>query len=353
MFFAFLTIFLFRCSAPSQPECIKVPATQLSDYAAYVLCEGLWHYDNATLYRVDFPAMKLYEKFFQMQNCELKLGDTGNDLFLWNDTLYAVITESRAIEQIDASTGMWLNRLQFTDAQPRYVCLINSERGYVTILNQDKVLEFHPKTMMLTGREVSVGPAPEAITTDGVYLYVVNSGYGDFRTGEPKANTLSVIDPETMQEVYVVQLPPNPIDVVLGNDKIYVAYYHLPSQKDSSGGVVVLDKYSYKLLQHFKIQNPLQLLWDTVGNACYVLSPTSVYRIDSTIAVVLHQDSLHNQMWYSFALSPFDRTLWIADAKDFISYGQITVWDLLTRRQRYSVEVGLNPGDIVFFMKRQ
>jgi len=346
----FLGFGLLGCVSEQVPQCNQIAEEQLHLPAAYILCEGLWKYDNSTLSRFDLTTATVYNEFFQKQNCQLRLGDTGNDMALLGDTLFIAITESRTIEQLNAQTGQWLNRLELGDAQPRHLCILDTVRGYVTILNQDKVIEFNPATMEMTGRSVAVGPAPEEIATDGRYLYVVNSGYGDFRTTEPGANTLSVIDPTTMTEIQKVPLPPNPTMVTVGNGIIFIGYYHLPSLKDSIGGIVALDQHTLQVVGHWKIAEPVQLWWDSVSQQCFVLSDTALYVIQDSLSVVLSRQSSPYHHWYAMAVSPLDGSIWIADAKDFVSPGEILVFAPNQSSPTFSFEVGLNPGDICFVL---
>ncbi len=347
-----LPLLLTGCTSNTVPECNQIPADQLQLPAVYILCEGLWKHDNSTLSRYDVTTATVYNTFFQKQNCQLRLGDTGNDLALLGDTLLIAITESRSIEQINALTGQWINRLTLGNAQPRHLCILDRTRAYATILNEDKVIEFNPATMEPTGREVTVGPAPEEIATDGQYLYVVNSGYGDFRTNEPGANTLSIIDPVTMTELQKIPLPPNPTTVVVGDDQIFIGYYHLPSLQDSIGGIIVLDRQTRQLQHHWKLAEPIQLFWDSTGRQCFVLTTNALYRISDSLEQIFARPSSPYHHWYSFAISPIDQSIWISDAKDFVSPGEVLIVDPTADTPRSTFVVGLNPGDIQFLLPK-
>jgi len=122
----FLGFGLLGCVSEQVPQCNQIAEEQLHLPAAYILCEGLWKYDNSTLSRFDLTTATVYNEFFQKQNCQLRLGDTGNDMALLGDTLFIAITESRTIEQLNAQTGQWLNRLELGDAQPRHLCILDA-----------------------------------------------------------------------------------------------------------------------------------------------------------------------------------------------------------------------------------
>ncbi len=212
--------------------------------AAYVLCEGLYGYDNSTLSRVDLEGATTIGDFIGAVSCSLRIGDTANDMVVRGDTAWIAVTASRSIEMYRLSTGTFLGRLRFEgNKEPRSLVIGDGATAYVTLLNSDMVAAFDATTLSESSvRYCSVGPAPEGLALHGSHLLVANSGFGDFRYREPKAGTLSVVDLGSFTEVNTIAVGPNCRDVVSLPEGGFVASYtHLPSRSDSLGGVVVFD----------------------------------------------------------------------------------------------------------------
>jgi hypothetical protein len=59
-----------------------------------------------------------------------------------------------------------------------------------------------------------------------------------------------------------------------------------------------------------------------------------------------------SDIWYSMAISPFDNTIWVGNAKNYQIEGEILVFDNKPSTQ-YSAKysIGMNPNSIIFYQK--
>ena len=81
--------------------------TGIEDYGTaemYILSEGLFNLNNSSLGRYVFGSGQLTYDYFR--NCNRRgLGDTANDMEIYDGKLYVVVNVSSVIEIIDLQTG--------------------------------------------------------------------------------------------------------------------------------------------------------------------------------------------------------------------------------------------------------
>ncbi len=337
---------------PSGPE--NSPP-QESLHGAYILCEGLWGLDNASLSRYDLETGTVTQYAYKSANDGQKLGDLASDFVIADDYALISVTTTRTIEKIKLKSGKSLGRITFPDGRaPRKIAIINDSIAAVSDLLSHSIAFFNPQTMKIIKDNVQVGPAPEGIAATSEILLVVNSGYGDYLSYHPKAGTVSVISVNTMEEIGNFYVGPNPIEILINEkyNKFYVSYNHFPSMPDSIGGIVEFDLTA--LSETGRLRTNVRSM---------TLSPTSdslLFIADSTIAYidlrqnfnskVLITNSKPKDIWYSLAISP-NADIWIGNAKNYQINGDLLRY---TKSNNYrAIEekftVGINPNKIVFY----
>lgn len=344
--------------------CVQEPTAPLKIFdenvnGYYVLCEGLWKQDNSAICKINPKNGKVVLTYFKDVN-GYKLGDTANNAIIKDSLMIVVITTPAIIEKINLKTGKSLGRLQLTEhSDPRHIYMLNDTTAYVTSLRYRCVYRINPKTMTRYQDSIPVGPAPEQLCGDGNYVYVVNSGYGDYLQKLPGASTISVIDTRTNLQTRQVPCGKNPCEIKY-NDKLkrlYVLYYHLHSLKDSLGGVIEYDPKTMKETRHTKIEGR-SLTVSEDGYALYLNGELGVNRINLEDPTFKPELIIKNpkgkglvpegseEHWYS--LSQFDNKLFIGNAMNYQVMGEVIVFTMpnyATPSIRYSVN--LNPNSIL------
>lgn len=163
-----------------------------------VLCEGLWGMDNSVMAYLDNGV--LTDQWFRKNNPGQRLGDTGNDIILVNDTLIAVSVNWSNIIQylrpdgraVAATENIPNNRRLATDGQGHLFCTSYADQGYVA------KVDVRTKQIVDTCR---VGREPEGIAYFQGRLFVANTGGYAPQYGGNYESTVSVIDAQTMREV--------------------------------------------------------------------------------------------------------------------------------------------------------
>lgn len=333
-----------------QPD--PIPA---SVQGAYILCEGLWRQDNATLSKVDEASGMVTNDVFARVNVGLRIGDTANNMVLKGDTLFVVVSTSRSIEILRASSGVSLGRIRLPQMgqEPRKMVIVNDTTAYISNLD-DSITEINPRTFTVRTARIAVGPAPEGIAATSQYVVVANSGFGDFRATEPKAGTLSLVDLTTRREVRTISGLPNAGDVMTNRSRtrLYAAYRHLPMLRDSLGGIVEFDAATLQELRRWRMKSPSSLNFSSTGDTLFYLGDSGVemlaLRVSDAKPTVAIRRTEMNEFWYGLAVHPRSSALWICNARDFSTNGEVIVRRVdgtIVRR----FDVGINPNTVVFF----
>ncbi len=350
------SLLMFITSCVQTPEANDDNDLKSSKKAAYILCEGLWNMDNSSLARYDFEISSVTNNFFTKVNPTLRIGDLANHLAIKGDTGFIAVTTAKTIEAFNLGTGISVGRIIIEgNSAPRKICIINDTLAAFTELYEHKIRFFNPKTIKLLDIEIEVGPAPEGIVTDGNFLFVANSGYGDYLAHLPKAGTVSVIDLNTMSEVYTINSGKNTVDVVYNKSikKIFAIYNHLPSLKDSIGGIVMINPSNFQIEKEWKT-SARSLCFSDDGQTAYFLDKQGVSKINATasgneIINVIQNPNL-NEIWYSLSYYEKDNTLWVGNARNYQINGEIIIYNLSdSTKIEKRFEVGINPNTIVFY----
>lgn len=348
-------------------SCVRTPnSPENSDFitgenGVFILCEGLWGSDNATISRFDFSNGIIINQYFRKANPELRIGDTASDLEIKGDTAFVSVSTSSTIEVFSKINGKSIGRIFLPqNSMPRDIVIINDTIGYVTLLFKNQIAKFNPKTLTYSGETIDVGPFPEGATRLGNYLYVANSGYGDFFHYAPKAGSLSVVDINNSKEFKSIFCGKNLIEVVANAkyNRIYAAYYNLPSLPDSLGGIVEIDAATHQITRHWRTR-PTDITLSPSMDTLYFLQGNTD-AISGVFFIPLNKTSAQieqkiinknpNSIWYSLAISPDASLVLVGNAKRFTSNGELLIFknnfDSIPIK---TYPVGVNPNKIVFF----
>jgi len=319
---------------------------------ALILCEGLWGYNNSTICKLNLLNFSIIRDFTSIANPNFKIGDLGNDIAIKGDTFFVVVTTSKVIEFFDVRTGKLLGYITFEgNSAPRRMDFINDSLLAVSDLYQDCVYIVNFRTKRVVNK-IQVGPAPEFVVHFDGKLFISNSGYGDFRANEPKAGTLSVVNLSKMAEVKNIWIGPNPIEIVFDRKRnlMFVSYNHLPSNKDSVGGIVVLNPVTLERIREFKTPVRSMYLAEDDGSLFFI-AERNVSRLffeSNTIdTVLINNDPKEN--WYSVAYDFMNKNILIGNARNYTIEGEILIFKLMQQNVIFltKASVGVNPSEII------
>ena len=177
----------------------------------FLLNEGNMGSNKSTLDYFDYESGTYFRNIYPTVNPQVthNLGDVGNDIQIYGDKLYAVINCSHLVEVMDVYTAEHLHTLDITNC--RYI-VFDKDYAYVSSYNGPvlidpdapigTVVKVDTRTMQIVDKCV-VGYQPEEMVIHNNKLYVANSG--GYRVPEYDT-TVSVIDLETFTEIKKIEV---------------------------------------------------------------------------------------------------------------------------------------------------
>lgn len=314
----------------------------------YVLNEGLMNSNNSTLTYYNYDNQALVADQFSTVNGR-GLGDTGTDIKLYGSKMYIVVNLSSTLEIINPKTGLSIKKIDLKDGttgrQPRYI-IFNKNKAYIS--SYDGTIAVLDTASLAIEKYIKVGRTPEQMAIANGKLYVANSGGLDFPNYD---NTVSVVDLVTMTEIKKITVVENPRAVVAdqygdvyvlstGNyDNIESSLATIDSKTDlvktkvdfSVGSMVVNGDYMYITASDSKIK-VFNMKSEKVEKENFISDGTKFNYI------------------YGVAVDELTGEVFVADAKNFITTGEVFCFDK-DGNKKYSIKTGLLPNNIVFVNK--
>ena len=348
--------------------CVETPINNIDNNsnnsikAAYVLCEGLMGYNNSSITKIDLINGSIDNNYYENLNNGLKLGDTANDIVLKGDTAYITVLGSQSIEILNLKTGNFINRIILNGVRaPRKIAIVNDSLALVSDLYDNSVTAFNPTTFKIIKDNIKVGPQPEGMEIVGNYLIVCNSAYGDFNAKHPDAETVSIVDIQNFNEKKKIKTGANTIEARYNpkNNKIYIAYYNLPSRVDSVGGILQFSATDFSLEKSW-ITNVRAMNFSQTMDTLYFINQTragieskgwkgiSFIDLKNNQKIQNHFENTNKtDIWYGLTIRD-NGEFWIANAKNHHTNGEILVFDSKTSSIIKTYKTGLNPNKIIF-----
>lgn len=361
--FIILFSFILLVSCVKTPQPTENNNTQYSQPAAFILCEGLYGYNNASITRYDISTNNVDFDFIGHNNTQSQLGDIANDAILKGDSLFVLVSTSKTLFLINANTGKILNYANFEGFRyPRHFAIANDSILYFSDAYDNSINEFNINQWKITN-SISVGPQPEGIFFYHNKIYVVNSGWGDINKSHPDAGTLWIINTTTNIIEKKIKVGPNPVEIVLDsmNDRYFVTYYNFPSQPDSLGGIIEYSLYDDKEIMHWR-GNFTNVLINNANNSLFAIYNNSPkiqnninggivqLNIDDNSMKLIIKNNVPNSIWYALAYDEQRQYVWIGNAKNFQVNGEILIYDLSNPSNPFkSLMTGMNPNRVLFY----
>lgn len=330
---------------PVEPDPITTP---LEQPGFFVVNEGLWRQDNATLSFVRGDG-RIEANVVASRNPGLRLGDTGSDVLVRGDSVYVIASISRSIEVFHRRTGLWQTRIRFDAAREPYrFARVNDSVAIVTMINADAIAEINLRACTIRVPAAPVGPAPEGACVLNRVVYVANSGLGDLRRYEDGASTVQLLDVSDLQKIDTIDGLPNVMLCVADapRDRVWIVYRHYVSQPDSLGGIVLWDPAQKRIVQHVRYAMPRGLVIDPLDGRVYVLhrDGLDVYYLErgTSERLLTHASTMGNDVWYSLGWWNNQASIVIGNARSYVTDGEVIVVDR-SGVERFRAPVGLNP----------
>lgn len=347
-----------------QPIAQETPDSNGPVAGVYVLNEGNMGSNKCTIDFFDYSKAMYIRNIYPYRNptAILELGDTGNDIKVYRNRLYAVINGSNKVEVMDAQTTIRLGQIDIDAC--RYIAF-DGKYGYVSSFvgglgDNGSIVRFDTETLQITGK-VSAGLQPEEIVIADGYLYVANSG--QFQA------------PDYDRNITVIRLSDF---TVVDNIEVDVNMHHLKTDAQgnlwvsSRGNYADIPSNLYKLPRNNAgtFENPIAVNvpcsdFAVSGNKIYYYAtvydanwnPTQEYGIVDVATAKKESGSFITDGTaagitspYTIAVQPANGDIFITDAMNYTSSGQIRCYNSEGRLKWYAT-TGDIPGHIAFLMR--
>lgn len=186
---------------------------------AYILCEGAWGSNNATISYYPLNEGGLVSDIYYEIN-KAKLGDLANDMIEYDDCVYVLLNGSKYVARLDAN-ALEKARYNFSaeEGTPRYM---DADDGYLYVSQYGgKVRKLDANTLALVAT-FNGGDNLEGIVVEDDKIYVSNTYKVDGSGNYVYNKEVLVIDAVTMKQVGTIAVVENPDRIYEINDKIYV-----------------------------------------------------------------------------------------------------------------------------------
>lgn len=350
-----------------EPEGEKIEGATASDGGGftgfYLLNEGNMGSNKCTLDYFSYINGTYTRNIYAAANPDqiLELGDTGNDMAIYDGKIFIVVNGSNKIEILDASNAKHIAKVDI--ASPRHIAFFGYF-AYVTSFVGDgdngSVVAFDIRSFNKVG-SVGVGQMPEGIACFGDKLYVANSG--DYQNLSFK-NYISVIDVKSLTEVAKIDAPINLQHIGIdysgnlwassrGNyvDKPSCLAQFLSGDNGYALAATVNQPVSNMAISAHDLYF-LGCTYDANWNASFSYNTLALAGRSFTEKGSFITDGTEKEIVtpYAIAVNPYSDEIYVTDVKNYVSSGQVFCYSKEGHLQ-WKATTGDIPGHICFYKK--
>jgi YVTN family beta-propeller protein len=326
--------------------------TDTAKTAMYILNQGNFNANNSTLTYYNFTTKLLVPDQFSVVNGR-GLGDTGNDIKIYGSKMYITVNVSSTVEVLDAKTAKSIKKISFFNntvaRQPRSIAFYKNN-AFIT--SYDGTVAVLDTATLEVSKYITVGRNPEQLVVANNKLYVANSGGLDF--GNPD-QTVSVVDLTTLTETKKITVGVNPVSIAADSyGDVYVVSF---GDYDKVGPALTIINTTTDAV---KSQTDLNAAYGTPivisGDFAYLITADNkiqVYNVktESVASTSFITDATVVVRPYALKVDDGTGELFVTDAtKDYTTNGTIIAFDK-NGKFEYSLATGINPGAIAFVRK--
>lgn len=224
------------CKKDPIEEPTDTPETP-SATTAYVLNEGNWGGNDASISLLDFTTGAITNDYFA-QNNGRGLGDVAQDLAAYGGKLYAVVTFSNTVEVINRASGK-STQIDFGSRNPRYIAFSNG-KAYVSCYSPASIVRIDTATLAIEATCTLSGLPPEQLCIAGNTLYVANGYTSDANSNFTYDSVVTAVNLSTFSETARIKVGYNPTKLSQ-LDASHIAIAYAGDYGAHSGGTAILN----------------------------------------------------------------------------------------------------------------
>jgi DNA-binding beta-propeller fold protein YncE len=298
------------------------------------------------------------------------MGDVGNDLQIYGSKLYVVLNASHKVDVLDLLTAKKITQIDIPNC--RFI-RFHEGKAYVSSYagpiapgsNATLGAVYKIDTItFITETEVTVGYQPEEMEIIGKYLFVANSG----GYMPPKYdNTVSVIDLGEFKQIRKIPVGINLHRIradkygklwvsSMGNREKIPSMLFVLEKQGASRNYAVTDSLDIPC-SNFAIRGDSLFLFSVKSDFQTGKNQTAYGIINVKTKQLISENFISDgtgkeiEIPYGLALHPENGDIFITDAKNYVSSGELHCYDKAGKR-KWSVRTGDIPAHIAFVNKK-
>lgn len=341
LFFIAMTTSLFMLTACADDDSTSVDMDQNTyENGIFVLNEGSMGNDNAevTFYKNGTTTANLFSK----SNPSLNLGNVASSLLIEGNEAYIVVNLSNKIEVVNAKTFISKGTITSNLNNPRYLAA-DQQNIYVTNWgdasnpNDDFIAVFKKSDLSFV-KKIDVVEGPDQILVENNQLVVAHSG------GWSNGNSVSIynLTSNALKNIVVGDVPNAMVEE---NGNVYVLCSGVTwGGTPSAGKLVQLNLSNHQITKTINFeagQNPRFLIEE--NDQLYYTLNNGIYRVAPQATTLPTTPLFTSNAAYIYAFNSINNTLYIGDARDFASNGEVQYYNLAgTKLGSFSTGIGPN-----------
>lgn len=332
--FALPLFAVFALSSCNQDPDDDNPNVDSFTNGVFVVHEGNFQGGNASLSFLNKYTDEMSNGVFSSVN-SIPLGDVAQSMVTIGDRGYIVVNNSGKIEVVDLEDLTSIGTITGLSS-PRYICTVSNSTAYVSDLFSNVITIFNPQTLAITGTIAVNGQVEEMVKTSSG---VIAAGTGANQVY--KVNTLS----NTLMDSVNVGVGPSNL-VMDANGKVWIL---------TNGGwgtepakLVCINPMNMNIEVTFSFASgefPSSIRTNAAGDMLYWVNG-GVYRMD-VASMSFPSAAFINTAAYKVGIDPEDGTVYVSDAGDFNSNGNVYRY-MDDSSPVDTFEVGVIPGEFCF-----
>jgi WD40 repeat protein len=350
----YLLLFALIFTACEKDEPTPNPEPVESASGVFILNQGSWGGNNASLSYYDFETGNLQFDIAKTSQYPLGLGELGQDMIAYGSKLYVSVSGSSRITIFDLRTRQRIKDIDLlNDRELREPRCLASYNGKVYVTTYDGNVVRIDTTLLTQDGITPVGLNPEGIAAVNGKLYVANSGGANYPNYN---NTLSIVDIATFKEEKVLTVGLNPFIVrEAGNGDVYLTYRG--NNEDNPGGFQKIDTKTNGITniaipanQEFTIAGDLLYFYGVTYNPDYSTNNTiGIYNVKTEQSVTNQfiTDNTKFSTPYGIGVNPENKDVYIADT-DYSNPGIVYIFGS-DGKKKNTINTGINPCKFVFY----